>query len=157
MQVLINFYIHVNVQSAIIFNTLRQRHNGRHFVDDIFKCIFVNKNIWISITISLKFVPKGPVDTIPTLVEIMAWRRPGDKPLSEPTKLDYRHICESLALNKLILLRRSISLFPLPCDIVLFLDKVQLLYKFLYPETRFYSLTSMSLLVYVRSHIFMYL
>ena len=33
---------------------------------------------------SLKFVPKGPINNIPALVQIMAWRRPGDKPLSEP-------------------------------------------------------------------------
>ena len=32
---------------------------------------------------SLKFNPKGPIDNIPALVHIMAWRRPGDKPLSE--------------------------------------------------------------------------
>ena len=30
--------------------------------DDIFKCILFNENIWISITISLKFVPNGPID-----------------------------------------------------------------------------------------------
>ena len=34
--------------------------------------------------ISLKFDPKGPIDNNPALVEIMAWRRIGDKPLSEP-------------------------------------------------------------------------
>ena len=33
------------------------RHIGRHFSDDIFKCIFLNENVWISIKISLKFVP----------------------------------------------------------------------------------------------------
>ena len=38
----------------------------------------------ISIKMSLKFIPKGPIDNIPSLVQIMAWRRPGDKPLSEP-------------------------------------------------------------------------
>ena len=65
-------------------NTLRPRQYGRHFADDIFKCIFLNENIWISIKISLKFVPKGPINNIPALVQIMAWRRPGDKPLSEP-------------------------------------------------------------------------
>ena len=26
---------------------------------------------------SLKFVPKGPINNIPALVQIMAWRRPG--------------------------------------------------------------------------------
>ena len=33
---------------------------------------------------SLKFVPKGPINNIPALVQIMAWCWPGDKPLSEP-------------------------------------------------------------------------
>ena len=53
------------------------------FADDIFTCIFVNENIWASIKISLKFVPKGLINNIPALVQIMAWRRLGDKPLSE--------------------------------------------------------------------------
>ena len=52
--------------------------------DDIFKSIFLNENIWISIKISLKFVPKGPINNIPALAEIIAWRRTSDKPLSEP-------------------------------------------------------------------------
>ena len=52
--------------------------------DYIFKCIFLNENVWISGKISLKFVPKGPINNIPALVEIMAWRQSGDKPLSEP-------------------------------------------------------------------------
>ena len=35
--------------------------NGRHFADDIFKCILVNeKVIFIMIKISFKFGPKGP-------------------------------------------------------------------------------------------------
>ena len=38
----------------------------------------------ISIKISQKFVPKGPIDNIPAMVQIMAWRRIGDKPLAEP-------------------------------------------------------------------------
>ena len=32
----------------------------------------------------LTFAPKGQINSIPALVQIMAWRRPGDKPLSEP-------------------------------------------------------------------------
>ena len=71
-------------QRAIIFNTLRPSRNGRHFAYNIFNCIFLNKNVWIPIKISLKFVPKGPINNIPALVQIMVWRRPGDKPLSEP-------------------------------------------------------------------------
>ena len=66
------------------FNTLRPRQNGRHFADDTFKRIFLNENVRISIRISLKFVPKGPINNIPALVQIMAWRRSGGKPLSEP-------------------------------------------------------------------------
>ena len=65
-------------------NTLRPRQNGRHFPDNIFKCIFLNENVWISIKISHKFVPMGPINNMPALDQIMAWRRPGGKPLSEP-------------------------------------------------------------------------
>ena len=65
-------------------NTLRLLQNGPHFVDNIFKCIFLNENIWILIKISLKFVPKGPVNNILSLFQIMACRQPGNKPLSEP-------------------------------------------------------------------------
>ena len=72
------------LQSTTHINTLRPMQNGRHFADDIFKRIFLNENIWIPIKISLKFVPKGSINNIPALVQIMAWRRPGDKPLSEP-------------------------------------------------------------------------
>ena len=67
-----------------LLNTLRPRQNGRHFADDVFKCIFLNANVWILLKISLKFVPKGQINDTPSLVQIMAWRRPGDKPLSEP-------------------------------------------------------------------------
>ena len=65
-------------------NSLRPRQNGRHFPNDIFLCIFLNENEWHSIKISLKFLPKVPINNIPAFVQIMAWRRPGDKPLSEP-------------------------------------------------------------------------
>ena len=74
--------------------TLRPRQNGRHFADDTFKRIFLDENTRISIKISLKFVPKGPINNIPALVQIMAWRRPGDKPLSEPMMVrSLTHIC----------------------------------------------------------------
>ena len=71
------------------FNTLRPRQNGRRFADDTFKHIFLNENVRISIKISLKFVPKGPINNNPALVQIMAWRRPGDKPLSESMLVNY--------------------------------------------------------------------
>ena len=66
------------------FNTLRPRQNGRRFADDTFKRIFLNENVRISIKISLTFVTKGPINNNPALIQIMAWRRSGDKPLSEP-------------------------------------------------------------------------
>ena len=46
--------------------------------------LLIHENLWIPIKISLKFVPKGSINNIPALVRIMAWRRLGDKPLSEP-------------------------------------------------------------------------
>ena len=65
-------------------NSLRPRQGGRHLPDDIFKCIFLNENELILIKISLKFVPNGPINNIPALVQIMAWPWWGDKPLFEP-------------------------------------------------------------------------
>ena len=76
------------------FNKLRPRQQRRHFADDIFKCILLNENVMISFKISLMFIPKGPINTIPALVEMMAWRRPGHKPLSELILLSLlAHIC----------------------------------------------------------------
>ena len=81
-------------------NTCRPRQNGRHFADDIFKCIFLNDNVKISVKFSLNLVPKGPINNIPSLVHIMAWRRPGDKPLSKWMMVSLlTHIC--LSLNEL--------------------------------------------------------
>ena len=44
---------------------------------------FLNENVKISIKIFLKFVSEGPIKNIPALVQIMAWRQPGNKTLSE--------------------------------------------------------------------------
>ena len=60
------------------------RQYGRRFTNDVFKCLFLNEKFGILIQISLQFVPNGPINNIPALVQIMAWRLPGDKPLSEP-------------------------------------------------------------------------
>ena len=69
---------------AFQIDTLKPRHNGRHFADDILKCIFLNENVCILIKISLKFLSYGPINITVALVQIMVWCRPGDKPLSEP-------------------------------------------------------------------------
>ena len=42
------------------------------FADDIFKCIFMDEKFYISIPISLKFVPKGPIDNKAALVQIFS-------------------------------------------------------------------------------------
>ena len=76
------------------FTSLRPKQNGCHFADDCYKCIFLNENVQISNKISLKFVPEGQMNNIPALVQIMAWRRPGNKPLSEPMVFSLlTHIC----------------------------------------------------------------
>ena len=85
-----------SVTNWVGLNTLRPRQNGRHFADDTFERIILNENVWTSITISLKFVRKGTINNIPSLVKIMAWRRSGDKPLSEPMMVrSPTHICVS--------------------------------------------------------------
>ena len=58
-------------------------HWGCHFAGDIFICIFLSDNLLISLNVSLRFVPEVRIYNIPSLIQIMAWRRPGDKLLSE--------------------------------------------------------------------------
>ena len=91
-------------------NSSSPGENGLHFADDIFKGIFVNEMFFVSIQISLNFVPKGPIfkdifvneifcvpiqisltvvpkgpfDNKSVLEQVMAWRRTGNKPLPEP-------------------------------------------------------------------------
>ena len=50
----------------------------------IYSDAFLWMKICVLIKISLKFVPKGPIDNNPALVQILAWRRIDDKPLFEP-------------------------------------------------------------------------
>ena len=69
-------------ENSVHVNILRPKQNGCKVPDDIFKYLFVNENIQNSFEIWLKFVPRGPINNIPALVQIMAWCRLGDKPLS---------------------------------------------------------------------------
>ena len=80
----VSVHYQTTMRTAALLNTSRLRQNGSHFPDDIFKCIFMNEDVRILIKISLKFVPKDPINNNPALVQIMAWHRSGDKPLSEP-------------------------------------------------------------------------
>ena len=81
---------HCHVMTSSVWHHLI--HWGRDTMDAISQTIFsnaffLNENASIAIKISLKFVPKGLINNITALVQIMAWRRPGDKPLSEPMKV----------------------------------------------------------------------
>ena len=61
-------------------------------VDDNFGCIFLNENDRIPILISLKFVPRSPIDNNLAMVQVMAWHPIGDKPLSEPMVIRFTDI-----------------------------------------------------------------
>ena len=71
--------------------------------DDNFKCIFLNENDRISIWISLKFVLRSPFGNKPALVQVMAWRRTGDKPLPELILTQFTDIYAALGWDELSL------------------------------------------------------
>ena len=85
-----------------LIQTLRPRQNDRHF-PDIFKCIFLNKNVWFLIEISPKYVPNGQINNMPafgsgnalapTRRQVIIWTNNG--------QVD-RRIHASLALNELM-------------------------------------------------------
>ena len=74
-------------------NKSRLRQNGRHFQTtfsnsfSLMKILYFdedfNEKLCILMKISLKFVPRGPINNIPALFQIMAWRRTGNNPFSE--------------------------------------------------------------------------
>ena len=83
-----------------------------------FEMDFLHENLWISIKISLKFLPRGPVNIIPALVQIMAWHQPGNKPLSEPLMVSLlMHL--SRGLNELIYCGPSDALQCTPITLTL--------------------------------------
>ena len=53
------------------------------FANDIYRRIFMNEKFCILNPISLMFVHKGLINNKSALVQAMAWRRAGDKPLPE--------------------------------------------------------------------------
>ena len=75
---------HEETDNSLLGNWSPPGQNGHHFTDDIFRCIFMNEKFGILIQIALKFVPKGPFDNKAALVQVMAWCRIGNEPLSEP-------------------------------------------------------------------------
>ena len=67
------------------------------------------------IKMSLKFVPKGPIDNNPALVQIMAWRWIDDKPLSEPMLTLYTDIYAALGGAELMIFAK----YNVPCRAVI--------------------------------------
>ena len=55
----------ISPHEASLGNSFPPEQNGRHFPDDIFRCLFMNEKFCILIKISLKFGPKGPIDINP--------------------------------------------------------------------------------------------
>ena len=88
---------------------LIHRPCGQNFADDIFKCIFLNENVWISIAISLKFIPKGQINNIPALVHIMAWPY-----YLNQWWLVYYRIYASLGLNEIMHAMNSSFVYMMP-------------------------------------------
>ena len=80
----------------------------------------------------LKFVPEGPIDNIPALVLIMAWRRPGDKTLSEPMMVSllmyicviYTSLCLSCSSLKMlihdIMITAAHAVCSIQCSLIIF-------------------------------------
>ena len=84
-------------------------HWGRDKMDAISQMIFSYAFSWMKMyELRLKFhwrlFPRVKINNIPAFVQIMAWRRPGEKPLSEPIMVTYWRIYASLGLNELTIL-----------------------------------------------------
>ena len=78
-------------------NSYIRGQNVHHFADDIFKYIFLDETVCISIEISRNFVPNGPIDNVPALVQVLTWCWTGERPLSEPMMVALlTHICVTL-------------------------------------------------------------
>ena len=95
---------------------IESEKNGRNFPGDFFKRIFL-------IEISLEFVPRYPINNIPSLFQTMARRRPGAQPLSEPMMVILlTHVCITWPqwVNQQIILLRLLPHLPgsngLRCD-----------------------------------------
>ena len=80
-------------------STLRPRENSRHFPDDIFKWIFLNENIWISIEISLKFVVKGEIKIYQYWFRSWFGALQATSHYLNQSRLHYRHMYASNGLN----------------------------------------------------------
>ena len=93
----LHYIMQFSQDCSIVMASELLTHWGRDKIDAISQTIFSNAFSWMKMLeyrLKLKFVPKGLINNIPALVQIMAWRRPGDKPLSEPMMVSLlTHIC----------------------------------------------------------------
>ena len=79
-----------DMPEVMVFNSSPLDKMAANLADDIFKYIFMNERFCISIRILLKFVSMGEIDNRTALVQAMAWRRAGDKPLTDSS---LTHVC----------------------------------------------------------------
>ena len=91
----------LNVFSICSINILRPIQNGRHFRDDISKCIFFKENIWILLKTSLKYIPKVHFNNVPALVQITAGANQATSHYLNQCWLVYWRIYTSLSPNEL--------------------------------------------------------
>ena len=101
-------------------NTLRPRQCGRHFLDNILIWIFLNENVWIWCKISLRFIPKDPINNISALVQIMDWC---------PTKQATSHYLEQWYLDISITWPQCVNLGCIPSMFFLLANQCQWLRK----------------------------
>ena len=88
----LHYHIHINwtvvdlhcIKTSVLYYHTEAETKWPPFSRRRFQMHFLNENVGITIRISLKFVPNVSIDNKPTLVQIMALRQTGDKPLSEP-------------------------------------------------------------------------
>ena len=88
----------VGINKQMLFyrtlNSFPPRSKWPPFWEKTFSNDLLEWNDRNAIQICLKLVPSGPVNNIEALIRIMAWRRPGDKPLSKPMMVSLpTHIC----------------------------------------------------------------
>ena len=104
--------------SPLLLNSSQREQNGRHFADDISKYIFFNEKFFILIRIPLKCVSMSPNDNAWELVQVMAWRRIGDKPLPEPMLTQFTDAYMRHYMGRWVKYKKNIVLFRLTMSLV---------------------------------------
>ena len=98
---MISLLTHICITRPQWVNTLKLGQKRLPYCRQHFQCLLLCRNSRILIQISLKFVPKDSVNNKLALVQIRAWHRRGNKPLSEPMMVWWTDSYASLSLNEL--------------------------------------------------------